>query len=70
MQKIMVCISDTTANTVIFHPNGRICQNNMRVDLVAFDGSHQNNLLRFVRCKLKRHLNDLFLNLIELCIHF
>lgn len=47
-QKLLVCISDTTANTVVFHPNGRICQNNMRVDLVAFDGSHQNNLLRSV----------------------
>lgn len=47
-QKILVCISDTTMNTVVFHPNGRICQNNTRIDLVAFDGSHQNNLLRFV----------------------
>lgn len=49
MQKIVVCISDTAANTVVFHPNGRICQNNMRVDLVAFDGAHQNNLLRLVQ---------------------
>lgn len=48
-QKLLVCISDTAANTVVFHPNGRIYQNNMRVDLVAFDGSHQNNLIRFVR---------------------
>ncbi|XP_055299731.1 uncharacterized protein LOC129567135 isoform X2 [Sitodiplosis mosellana] len=46
MQKILVCISGSTTNAVIFHPNGRIFQNNSRVDLVAFDGSHQNNLLR------------------------
>lgn len=46
MQKILVCISGSTTNAVIYHPNGRIFQNNSRVDLVAFDGSHQNNLLR------------------------
>lgn len=47
-QKILVCISDTATKTVVFHPNGRIYQNDMRTDLVAFDGLHQNNLLRFV----------------------
>lgn len=48
-QKMMVCISGSTMNTVVFHPNGRISQNNLRVDLVAFDGSHQNNLLRYAK---------------------
>lgn len=46
---MLICISGSTFNTVIFHPNGRICQNNYRVDLVAFDGSHQNNLLRYAK---------------------
>lgn len=49
MLKILVCISGSTMNTVIFHPNGRICQNDTRVDLVAFDGSYQNNLIRYAK---------------------
>lgn len=49
MQKVLVCVSSTAMNTVIYHPNGRIFQNNSRVDLVAFDGAHQNNLLRYAK---------------------
>lgn len=36
-------------NSIIYHPNGRIFQNNLRIDLVAFDGTHQNNLLRYAK---------------------
>lgn len=46
---MLICISGSTTNAVVFHPNGRICQNNLRVDLVAFDGTHQNNLLRYAK---------------------
>lgn len=48
-QKILVCISNSTVSSVIYHPNGRILQNNLRIDLVAFDGTHQNNLLRYAK---------------------
>lgn len=49
LQKILVCVSSSSMNTVIYHPNGRIFQNNLRVDLVAFDGAQQNNLLRYAK---------------------
>lgn len=49
MQKMLICVSGSTMNTVIFHPNGRVFQNNSRINVVAFDGTHQNNLLRYAK---------------------
>lgn len=49
MQKMHACVSGSTINATIFHPNGRIFQNDSRIDLVAFDGLNQNNLLRYAK---------------------
>lgn len=48
-QKMHACISGSEMNAVILHPNGRIFQNDSRIDLVAFDGTNQNNLLRYAK---------------------
>lgn len=48
-QKIHACISGSTNSVVVLHPNGRIFQNDSRVNLVAFDGSKQNTLLRYAK---------------------
>ncbi|XP_031617044.1 uncharacterized protein LOC116336946 [Contarinia nasturtii] len=48
-QKILICVSAMATNIVIYHPNGRIFQSQSHVDVVAFDGTYQNNLVRYAK---------------------
>lgn len=49
MQKMLLCVSALATDTVIYHPNGRIFQSQSHVDVVAFDGTNKNNLVRYAK---------------------